>query len=226
MTSATIVIFGEAIWDPVELITQIGQRVGDHLRCAGRSRRAAHHEHGSQRRLAGQRLLQPESETNQLRHRWAHHRRDRRPDDAVEALLRRGRVHLHLAARLLEPDGRARRHSHRRLLDRSQAAARRRRSASRCTVATPIRTASIRRAIVALVLVVAAGDPGFSRARLDARRDSCQPEFLRQALHLRLVRHVLPELRHLPCFDARSKRGAVQQPKVRNRNSPSRKVSA
>ena len=36
VTSATIVIFGEAIWDPVELIARIGSAAGDHLRRAGR----------------------------------------------------------------------------------------------------------------------------------------------------------------------------------------------
>ena len=43
-------------------------------------------------------------------------------DDAVEALRRRGGVHLHLAGRLLEPDGRDRRHPDRRLLGRAPAA--------------------------------------------------------------------------------------------------------
>ena len=37
VTSATIVIFGEAIWDPVVLIARIGSPPVDHLRRAGRA---------------------------------------------------------------------------------------------------------------------------------------------------------------------------------------------
>ena len=50
---------------------------GDHLRGAGRAGGAAHDQHGRQRRLAVQRLLQPEPAADQLRHRRADHRRDR-----------------------------------------------------------------------------------------------------------------------------------------------------
>ena len=116
VTSATIVLFGEPIWDPVVLIGRIGGAGGDRVRGAGGPRGAAHDQHGGERRLAVQRLLQPEPEADQLRDRRAHHRGDRHPDDAVEALLRRRGLHLHLAAGLLEPDGRAGRHPDRRLL--------------------------------------------------------------------------------------------------------------
>ena len=59
VTSATIVVFGEAIWDPVVLIARIGSPPVDHRRRARRPARAAHDQHGGQRRLAGQRLLEP-----------------------------------------------------------------------------------------------------------------------------------------------------------------------
>ena len=77
VTSATIVIFGEAIWDPVALIARIGSAAGHHLRRAGRARRAAHDQHGGQRRVAGQRLLEPGAAAHQLRDRRPHHRGDR-----------------------------------------------------------------------------------------------------------------------------------------------------
>ena len=59
VTSATIVIFGEAIWDPVALIARIGSAAGHHLRRARRAAGAAHDQHGGQRRVAGERLLEP-----------------------------------------------------------------------------------------------------------------------------------------------------------------------
>ena len=77
VTSATIVMFGEAIWDPVALIARIGSVAGDHLRRARRAARAAHDQHGGQRRVAGQRLLEPGAAPHQLRHRRADHRRHR-----------------------------------------------------------------------------------------------------------------------------------------------------
>ena len=94
-----------------------------HLRRAGRPARAADDEHGGQRRVAGQRLLEPGAAAHQLRHRRADHRRHRHPDDAVEALRRRGGLHLHVADRLFEPDGRDRRHADRRLLGAAPARA-------------------------------------------------------------------------------------------------------
>ena len=50
---------------------------GDHLRGARRARGAAHYEHGGERRLAVQRLLQPQPAAHQLRHRRPDHGRDR-----------------------------------------------------------------------------------------------------------------------------------------------------
>ena len=53
------------------------QPAGHHLRRAGRPRRAAHDQHGGQRRVAGQRLLEPGAAPHQLRHRRPDHRRHR-----------------------------------------------------------------------------------------------------------------------------------------------------
>ena len=95
VTSATIVIFGEAIWDPVVLVSRIG---GAGIIFAALIVLAAQlDEHGGERRVAGERFLEPESAAHQLRHRRADHRGDRHRHDAVEALLRRRGVHLHLA---------------------------------------------------------------------------------------------------------------------------------
>ena len=99
VTSATIVLFGKPIWDPVALIARIGRAGVIVFAALVVLAGAAHHQHGGQRRLAVERLLQPEPAADQLRDRRDHHRGDRHPDDAVEALRRRRGVHLHLAGR-------------------------------------------------------------------------------------------------------------------------------
>ena len=67
VTSATIVIFGEAIWDPVALIARIGSPPVIIFGALIVLRRAADDEHGGQRRVAGQRLLEPGAAPHQLR---------------------------------------------------------------------------------------------------------------------------------------------------------------
>ncbi len=121
------------------------QPARDHRRRAGRARRAADDQHGGQRRVAGQRLLEPGAAAHQLRDGRADHRGDRHADDAVEALCRRRRLHLHLADRLFEPDGRDRRHPHRRLLGGTRPASSRCATCSIRPAATPIPTASTAR---------------------------------------------------------------------------------
>ena len=170
VTSATIVIFGEAIWDPVVLIAPDRRRRGDRVRGAGGPRGAAHDQHGGERRLAVQRLLQPEPEADQLRHRRADHRGDRHPHDAVEALLRRRGVHLHLAARLLEPDGRVRRDPDRGLLGPPPAAADRSTTCSGSRARTPTGNGVNWRAMAALVIAILPVMPGFVAGGGDAGR--------------------------------------------------------
>ncbi len=189
VTSATIVIFGEAIWDPVVLISQDRRHRRDHLRGAGGARRAAHDQHGGERRVAVERFLEPEPAADQLRDRRTHHRGDRHPDDAVEALLRRRGLHLHLAARLLEPDGRARRHSDRRLLGvrRQQLALD---DLFREQGAYTYRNGVNWRAVAAFVIAILPVVPGFVRAVTTPGGAVADPELLRPAVLLRLVRDV------------------------------------
>ena len=115
-----------------------------HSRRADRPRRAADDQHGGQRRVAGERFFESGAEAHQLRDRRTHHGGDRHRDDAVEALCRCGGVHLHVAHRLLEPDGRDRRHSDCGLLAAAPARAVGARSVL-CSTALPLlRTASTR----------------------------------------------------------------------------------
>ena len=121
VTSATIVLFGEAIWDPVVLIARIGGTgvivfAALVVLAAQLTTNMAANVVSPSNDFSN---LSPQAD--QLRDRRAHHRGDRHPDDAVEALLRRRGLHLHLAAGLLEPDGRAGRDPDRRLLGRSGA---------------------------------------------------------------------------------------------------------
>ncbi len=117
ITSATVVIYGEAIWDPVKLVARFDTPlVVAHLDVHG-GRRDARGQHRRQRRLAGQRFRQRVSAAHRLQDRRADHGAARDPDAAVEAARGSVRLHLHLAAGLF---GRARidsRRAHRRLLD-------------------------------------------------------------------------------------------------------------
>ena len=142
VTSATIVLFGEAIWDPVVADRADRQSVRDHL--------------GAFIVLIAQlttnmaaNVVSPANDFSSLAPR-AHQLRRRRPDyrrhrhchDAVEALRRCRRLHLHVAHRLLEPDGRHRRHPHRRLLGAAAARAVACRTSSNSRAPTPTRAAS------------------------------------------------------------------------------------
>ena len=85
VTSASVILFGQAIWDPVALLGALS-RAGDRF---DRSDRAAdghvEHQRRSQRRLAVERFFQPESTSDLVPHRWHNHRRNGRAHDAVEA---------------------------------------------------------------------------------------------------------------------------------------------
>ncbi len=118
ITSATVVIYGEAIWDPVKLVGRFdyaARRRG--LDVHGR-RRDARRQHRRQRRLAGQRFRQRVPAAHRLQDRRADHGPAGDPDAAVEAARRSVGLHLHVAARLLRRPGLDRRRAHRRLLDR------------------------------------------------------------------------------------------------------------
>jgi hypothetical protein len=153
------------------------QRASDHLRRARRPARAADDEHGSQRRLARKRFFQPGAPAHQLRDRRPHHRRHRRRHAAVEALCGCRCLHLYVAHRILESDGRHRRHSHRRLLGL------RRRELSpvdlfklegRYTYSGGVNP----RAVIALVIAVLPVIPGFLRAATTPGGTVANPTFL------------------------------------------------
>ena len=163
VTSATIVIFGEPIWDPVVLVGRIGG--------AGVIVFAALVVLAAQltTNMAAN-VVSPSNDFSNLSPRRISYVTGGLItavigilDDAVEALLRRGRLHLHLAARLLEPDGRAGRHPDRRLLGPAAAAARRRRPVPRAGRYT-YRGGVNPRAVAAFVLAILPVVPGFVRA--------------------------------------------------------------
>ena len=88
-----------------------------------------------------------------------------------------GGLHLHVADRLLEPDGRDRRHPDRRLLDPAPAASCRCRDLFDVDGATPTRAASTARAIVALVVAILPVLPGFVRAATTPGGQVADPTF-------------------------------------------------
>ena len=77
ITSATAIIYGEAIWDPVKLVGQLHAAAGRRdLDVHGR-RRDARGQHRRQRRVARQRLRQRVSARDQLQDRRPDHRHPR-----------------------------------------------------------------------------------------------------------------------------------------------------
>src|SRR4029453_14811615 len=119
-------------------------------------------------------------------------------DDAVEALSGRSGVHLHVARRVLEPDGGNRRHPHRRLLGTA---------APRAVAERPVQTGG------PLLVHEGLQSPGACRTRVGGRaghsrfsarrRDTRWPgpgsEYSGLAVHIRMVRDVWPQLCPLPC---------------------------
>ena len=107
--SATVVVFGEAIWDPGTLVSQLDNAA---RRDPHRIHAAARHpvdQRGRQRGEPVLRLLQPLAEQDQLPHRRHHHGHRRHPDHAVVPDERAEHLHLHLARHLRRPDRRHRR---------------------------------------------------------------------------------------------------------------------
>ena len=145
VTSATIVIFGEAIWDPVVLIARIGSPMVVIL--------------GALVILAAQittnmaaNVVSPANDFSSLAPKRISYVTGGLitaalgiVDDAVEALCGRVGLHLYVADRLLEPDGRDRRHPDCRLLDAARPRAVAARISSSSTAATPTPTASTAR---------------------------------------------------------------------------------
>ena len=123
VTSASVLIFGEAIWDPVVLLSRLGNPLVHPDLAVRAADRDAHHQRRRQRGGAGQRLRQPLAVADQLRHRRRAHGHPGDRDHALAAALRLRHLHLRLAGRLLELPGADRRDLHRRLLADPQGAA-------------------------------------------------------------------------------------------------------
>ena len=116
VTSATPIIFGEAIWDPVTLLGRLDEPLVD-ARChAGAVHRDAGDEHRGERGVPGERLREPLAAADLLQ--------DGGLITGVVGMLIMPwkllavleRVHLHVADRLLGAAGADRRHHDRRLL--------------------------------------------------------------------------------------------------------------
>ena len=75
ITSATAIIYGELIWDPIKLIGTLPRSVRDRDLDVHRRGRDAGGEHRGQRRLAGERLRQRLPARDQLQDRRPDHRR-------------------------------------------------------------------------------------------------------------------------------------------------------
>ena len=118
VTSASVVLFGEAIWDPVALLGRFHQPVVASIASSGPSGSYPQHQRSRQRSLAIQRLLKPQPKAHLLPHRRHDHRRSRHPDDALETHGRFQRLHIRLARRLFRPAGSGSRSHDRRLLHR------------------------------------------------------------------------------------------------------------
>ena len=106
VTSATVVVYGEAIWSPVESGRQDRQPDHQPLRALHARGRDAVGQRGREHREPVVRLLERLAVADQLPDRRPHHRRDRHPHPALEPARLAGPVHLHLA-RLLRRRHRA-----------------------------------------------------------------------------------------------------------------------
>ncbi len=115
VTSASVVIFGEAIWDPVALIGRFHQPLVAFVGADRDSHRDLEHECGGERGIAIERFLQPESAPDLVPH-WRHdHGRGGRPDDAVETDGRLQFLHIRMAGRVFGFARAGGRHNDRRL---------------------------------------------------------------------------------------------------------------
>ncbi len=110
VTSATVILFGQAIWDPVAVLAHLGNPVA----VSRRDDRAAHGDAQRQRRrkrrLARQRFLESLAAENQLPHRRPDHLRDRHRDAAMEAARHIRKLRLRLAGGLFGLSGAHRGH--------------------------------------------------------------------------------------------------------------------
>ncbi len=88
VTSASVVLFGEAIWDPVALIGRFNQPLIALVALVAILHRDPEYQRRGQRRLAVQRFFESQSAPDFVPHRRHHHRHGRSDDDALEAARR------------------------------------------------------------------------------------------------------------------------------------------
>ena len=101
ITSATVIIYGEAIWDPIKLVGKFeAPRGGGDLDVHGGGRDPGR-EHRGQRGLARQRLRERLSPPHRLQEGRPAHRHPGHRDAALAAARRSLGLHLQLAPRLL-----------------------------------------------------------------------------------------------------------------------------
>ena len=84
VTSASVVIFGEAIWDPVVLLGRFHQPAVAFVALDRLAAGDAQHQRGGQRGVAVERFFEPESAAYFVSHRRPDHRLPRTRHDAVE----------------------------------------------------------------------------------------------------------------------------------------------
>jgi NCS1 family nucleobase:cation symporter-1 len=120
VTSATLLIYGRPIPNPVELMAHFDSILVIAFATAVIFA-AQLTTNMAERRFAFQRFLEFESEDDFVCDGWPDHGCHRSPDDAVEADGLHGELHLHLAHRLLRFDGRHCRNTDLRLLGLAQA---------------------------------------------------------------------------------------------------------
>ena len=117
VTSASVVLFGEAIWDPVVLLGRFNQPVVAFIALVALLIATLNTNVAANVVSPVQRFFEPESAADFVSHRRPDHRRHRRSDDALEAAERFQRVHFRLAGGILGP-ARSDRGSHDRRLFR------------------------------------------------------------------------------------------------------------
>ena len=100
VTSATMMIYGKSIWDPVEVLSRFRNplvlSIGDGLALPG----DPGDQHRRQRGQPGERLRAPLAAPDLVPDRRPDHRRPGDPDPALEADRRPDGLHLPLAGRL------------------------------------------------------------------------------------------------------------------------------
>ncbi len=101
ITSASAIVFGEAIWDPAVLLGQIQQPHHVDPGACWSGGRVSVGEHCRQYGVSGERLLEHHPEAHQLQDGWSDHGDNRNPDHALETACGPERIHLRMARNVL-----------------------------------------------------------------------------------------------------------------------------